>query len=103
MGEQGLSQTNILTIIKRIDSNAKDIVDRTGNLHAVYMFDDEKKEWKKTAVDKALFIYSRHNEPHYGVYVNSLNAVAFAEPITAQTELKIQAPFIVTRNEQKCT
>lgn len=102
MDGQGLSQINILEI-KRVDPYVKDIVDSSNLLHAVYMFDNENQKWKKMVMEKALFIYSRLAEPNYGVFINNMNAEAFVEPITAQTELKISAFFMLTRNEKKCT
>lgn len=102
MDEQGFSEINILAI-KRVDPWAKDIVDSSNLLHAVYMFDNEKQKWDKMAMEKALFIYSRLAEPNYGVFINNMNAKPFVEPITAQTELKFSTSFMLTRNEQKCT
>lgn len=102
MGEQSLEMN--ISSIKNVDPYAKDIVDGSGQLHAVYMFDSKTKEWKKTAVEKALFIYSRNAEPYHGLFIKHIsNGKVFVEPISAQTELKIEPPHVLTRNEHKRT
>lgn len=98
MGEQGLCK------IKRVDPYAKNIVDNRAQLVAIYMFDKEKNEWMKTVMKEALFIYGRNAEPYYSVFINNRsNTKSLVAPITAQTELKIEASFMLFRNEQNRT
>ncbi|KAG4070099.1 hypothetical protein HA402_013342 [Bradysia odoriphaga] len=92
-----------IVAIKRVDPYAKDIVDSSAHV-AFYTFNKEEEEWEKTDVEGAFFIYSRNAEPYHSVFINNrLNTKSLVEPITAQIELQIEAPFMLYRNERSRT
>lgn len=92
-----------IVAIKRVDPYAKDIIDSSAHV-AFYTFNKEEEEWEKTDVEGAFFIYSRNAEPYHSVFINNrLNTKSLVEPITAQIELQIEAPFMLYRNERSRT
>lgn len=98
MADQIKLQLNIAAI-KRVDPYAKDIDDKSGHV-AVYTFNMEEKIWEKTDADASFFIYSRNALPYRSVFiVNEFNNNSFVEPITAQTEWKVEPPYLFFRNE----
>ncbi|KAJ6646615.1 mRNA-decapping enzyme 1A [Pseudolycoriella hygida] len=99
MSDQRELRMNIVAI-KRVDPYAKNIVDSSAHV-AFYTFNKEEEEWEKTDVEGAFFIYSRTAEPYHSVFINNrLNTKSLVEPITAQIELQIEAPFMLYRNER---
>lgn len=89
-----------LAAIKRVDPYAKDILDNSAHV-AFYTFNPDEKEWEKTDIEGAFFVYSRNAEPYHSVFINNrLNTNSLVEPITAGIELENQTPFLLYRNER---
>ncbi|KAK2721735.1 uncharacterized protein LOC136035448 isoform X2 [Artemia franciscana] len=108
-GQQNLSNTfgddpvveNInLGAIKLQDPYAKDIV-ATATMVAVYKFDVSSNNWGKPEVQGSFFVYSRLAEPKHCMFIlNRLEPKNWAEPIVKDLELKLEAPFILTRTKR---
>jgi mRNA-decapping enzyme 1B len=85
--------------LKRVDPYVKDIIETATHV-ALYTFNADYKEWEKTDVEGALFVYSRNGEPYHSILImNRLNTNNLVEPVTQGLELQLQVPFILYRNK----
>lgn len=101
MGERIVAGMNTFAI-KSIDPYAKNVV--ASSAVGVYTFNPEKNAWDTIEMEGALFIYSRFAEPYHSLIVkDKFNNQLFVEPITSRIKLKIDAPFMFSGNDPKCT
>lgn len=90
-----------LAAVKRVDPYARDILERASQV-ALYTFNGEKNEWKKTDVEGALFVYSRSGEPFHNILImNRLSTQNLMEPVVQGLDIQRQEPFLLYRNT-KC-
>lgn len=90
-----------LAAVKRVDPYARDILEKASQV-ALYSFNGEKNEWKKTEVEGALFVYSRTGEPFHNILImNRLSTQNLMEPVVQGLDIQRQEPFLLYRNT-KC-
>lgn len=90
-----------LAAVKRVDPYARDILEKASQV-ALYSFNGEKNEWKKTEVEGALFVYSRTGEPFHNILImNRLSTQNLMEPVIQGLDIQRQEPFLLYRNS-KC-
>ncbi|KAK3911924.1 mRNA-decapping enzyme 1B [Frankliniella fusca] len=90
-----------LAAVKRVDPYARDILEKASQV-ALYSFNGEKNEWKKTEVEGALFVYSRTGEPFHNILImNRLSTQNLMEPVVQGLDIQRQEPFLLYRNS-KC-
>lgn len=90
-----------LAAVKRVDPYARDILEKASQV-ALYTFNGEKNEWKKTEVEGALFVYSRSGEPFHNILImNRLSTQNLMEPVVQGLDIQQQEPFLLYRNT-KC-
>ncbi|KAJ1527744.1 hypothetical protein ONE63_007699 [Megalurothrips usitatus] len=90
-----------LAAVKRVDPYARDILEKASQV-ALYSFNGEKNEWKKTEVEGALFVYSRTGEPFHNILImNRLSTQNLMEPVMQGLDIQRQEPFLLYRNT-KC-
>jgi len=99
MADYSVSSIN-LAAVKHYDGHAKEILDKATQV-ALYTFNGDKNEWKKTEVEGALFVYSRTVEPYHNIIImNRLNTFNLVEPVVPGLDIQEHAPFLLYRNNR---
>ena len=95
--DKDLDEINLRTL-KRIDPNVMNIV-KSASAVAVYEFSSEKYSWKKKEIQGSLHVVNRNVIPHtFFCVINRLNTNNLMEPVTTDTDIKIETPFLLFKS-----
>ncbi|OQR68368.1 hypothetical protein BIW11_04574, partial [Tropilaelaps mercedesae] len=84
-----------LSALQQVDPEINEIVDSATQV-ALFEYATQSSQWTKTDIEGALFVYAHRNPSERGLIIlNRHSPKNYKEPITADLEFKMNAPFLI--------